>query len=77
MSSQSRATRENQRKLYDERLRARQNVLEKRRDYRIVQQGHAQQDANDRNLAWFLPRGRQRHGHQTQNSGGEAAARFH
>ena len=30
MSSQSRATRENQKKLYDERLRARQNVLEKR-----------------------------------------------
>jgi hypothetical protein len=30
MSSQSRATRENQKKLYDERLQARQNVLEKR-----------------------------------------------
>jgi hypothetical protein len=30
MSSQSRATRENQRKLYDERLQARQSVLEKR-----------------------------------------------
>ena len=30
MSSQSRATRENQKKLYDERLQARQTVLEKR-----------------------------------------------
>jgi hypothetical protein len=30
MSSQSRATRENQKKLYDERLQARQNLLEKR-----------------------------------------------
>jgi hypothetical protein len=30
MSSQSRTTRENQKKLYDERLQARQNVLEKR-----------------------------------------------
>ena len=30
MSSQSRATRENQKKLYDECLQARQNVLEKR-----------------------------------------------
>ena len=30
MSSQSRATRENQKKLYDVRLQARQNVLEKR-----------------------------------------------
>lgn len=30
MSSQSRATRENQKKLYDERLQARQSVLEKR-----------------------------------------------
>jgi hypothetical protein len=30
MSSQSRATRENQKKLYDERLQARQNFLEKR-----------------------------------------------
>ena len=30
MSSQSRATRDNQRKLYDERLQARQAVLEKR-----------------------------------------------
>ena len=30
MSSQSRATRENQKKLYDERLQARQKVLEKR-----------------------------------------------
>ena len=30
MSSQSRATRENQKKLYDERLQARQAVLEKR-----------------------------------------------
>ena len=30
MSSQSRATRENQKKLYDGRLRARQSVLEKR-----------------------------------------------
>jgi hypothetical protein len=30
MSSQSRATRENQKKLYDEGLQARQNVLEKR-----------------------------------------------
>jgi hypothetical protein len=30
MSSQSRATRENQKKLYDERLQARQHVLEKR-----------------------------------------------
>lgn len=30
MSSQSRATRENQKKLYEERLQARQNVLEKR-----------------------------------------------
>jgi hypothetical protein len=30
MSSQSRATRENQKKLYDERLQARQSLLEKR-----------------------------------------------
>ena len=30
MSSQSRATRENQKKLYDQRLQARQNILEKR-----------------------------------------------
>jgi hypothetical protein len=30
MSSQSRATRENQKKLYDQRLQARQTVLEKR-----------------------------------------------
>ena len=30
MSSQSRATRENQKKLYDERLQVRQNVLKKR-----------------------------------------------
>ena len=30
MSSQSRATRENQKKLYDERLQVRQNILEKR-----------------------------------------------
>ena len=30
MSSQSKATRENQKKLYDERLHARQNFLEKR-----------------------------------------------
>jgi hypothetical protein len=30
MSSQSRATRENQKKLYDDRLQARQTVLEKR-----------------------------------------------
>jgi hypothetical protein len=30
MSSQSRATRENQKKLYDERMQARQSVLEKR-----------------------------------------------
>ena len=30
MSSQSRTTRENQKKVYDERLRARQTVLEKR-----------------------------------------------
>ena len=30
MSSQSRATRENQKKLYDERLQARQSILEKR-----------------------------------------------